>query len=128
MKTKFQLIYLSYFHSILKVLLSAVYGLGICGNIAALVMLRRQETQRNKRQTLMLKCLTWNDLIAVAGSAIQMNLQLYLPGPWVLNPYFCGVRVFWRVFGLGSGSVAFTMAVERWIALTKPFVYQTVNN
>lgn len=102
------------------------YLLGISGNVGALVLLGRNETARNKRQTLMLKCLAWNDLLAVSGSAIQMHMQLYMPSQWVLTRYFCGVRVFWRAFGLGSGCVSLTMAVERWLALTKPFLYQTV--
>lgn len=111
-----------------QVMLTVFYFLGMTGNIGALAILRRNETARNKRQTLMLKCLAWNDLLAVTGSAIQMHLQIYLPSAWVLTPYFCGVRVFWRAFGLGSGCVALAMAVERWLALTKPFVYQTVSS
>ena len=110
----------------MQALLTVFYMLGISGNVGALIILGRNETARNKRQTLMLKCLAWNDLLAVTGSAIQMHLQLYMPSRWVLTPYFCGVRVFWRAFGLGSGCVALAMAVERWLALTKPFVYQTV--
>lgn len=36
----------------------------------------------------------------------------------------CIGRVLCRVFGLNSGCVALVMAMERWLALTKPFTYQ----
>jgi hypothetical protein len=44
------------------------------------------------------------------------------------NVWSCRIRVLWRFFGLGSGCVAIVMAVERWLALTKPFFYQKVRN
>lgn len=36
----------------------------------------------------------------------------------------CIGRVICRIFGLNSGCVALVMAMERWLALTKPFTYQ----
>lgn len=36
---------------------------------------------------------------------------------------FCSLIMVWRFFGLGSGCVAFIMAVERFLALTKPYFY-----
>lgn len=37
--------------------------------------------------------------------------------------FFCSLIMVWRFFGLGSGCVAFIMAVERFLALTQPFFY-----
>lgn len=39
------------------------------------------------------------------------------------NSLFCSLIMVWRFFGLGSGCVAFIMAVERFLALTQPFFY-----
>lgn len=76
-------------------------------------------------QTFMLRCLVGNDLTALLGSLVQMYVRLYLPNP--NEKWLCVSRVLFRAFGLGSGCVALVMAVERWLALTHPFVYPRVS-
>ncbi|XP_046398795.1 prostaglandin E2 receptor EP4 subtype isoform X2 [Ischnura elegans] len=212
-----------------QAVITASYAIGVVGNAAALAILSRSETVRNRKQTLMLRCLAWNDLIALLGMLVQMHLTLYPPsslyphsptvslpptgppgftgssilispptppgseggGDWGWDPsqespsewedaevdgieladepapeqpttitpsaapeagssaapagagqpgsghahrgplpsldtahFLCGLRVVWRLFGLGSGCIAIVMAVERWLALTRPFLYQ----
>ncbi|XP_042863011.1 uncharacterized protein LOC122247639 [Penaeus japonicus] len=87
---------------------------------------RRARRRRTGKQTLMLRCLALNDLVALLGSFVLMNMHLYLP---VANSrWFCMLRVIWRAFGLGSGCVALVMALERWLSLTHPFTYQRIVN
>lgn len=109
-------------------LITFCYLFGIVGNVSALVILAKNETLRNKKQTLMMRCLAWNDLIALVGSFVLMYLKLYSTIDETHARLLCAIRVFWRTFGLGSGSVAVVMAVERFLALTKPFVYQKVSS
>lgn len=109
-----------------QIIITACYVIGILGNLVALVFLCRKNTRpSNPKYKLMLKCLSMNDLTALTGMLILMYIQLYLPV--AQNIWYCRVRIIWRVFGLGSGCVAIVMAVERWLALTKPFVYQKVS-
>lgn len=75
----------------------------------------------------MLRCLATNDLVALLGMLIQMYVTIYA-GSVTTNRAFCSLRVVWRLFGLFSGCVAIVMAVERWLALTRPFVYQKVKS
>lgn len=110
-----------------QIIITACYVIGILGNLLALVFLCRKGTRpSNPKYKLMLKCLSVNDLTALTGMLVLMYIQLYLPVGE--NIWYCRARVVWRVFGLGSGCVAIVMAVERWLALTKPFVYQKVSN
>lgn len=74
----------------------------------------------------MLRCLATNDLVALLGMLVQMYITIYA-GDVTSSRIFCSLRVVWRLFGLFSGCVAIVMAVERWLALTKPFVYQKVS-
>uniref|UniRef100_A0AAG5CPP6 G-protein coupled receptors family 1 profile domain-containing protein n=1 Tax=Anopheles atroparvus TaxID=41427 RepID=A0AAG5CPP6_ANOAO len=99
------------------------YIFGCVGNLIALIHLWRNV--RNTKHALMLKCLLTNDLIGLSGMFVQMCLHLYLPKSLVTaNMHkFCVLRVIWRVFGISSGCVAFVMALERYIALAKPFFY-----
>lgn len=59
---------------------------------------------------------------------LQMYLMLYLPSEMKKDPnilrWTCIGRVLCRLFGLNSGCVALVMALERFLALTKPFTYQ----
>jgi hypothetical protein len=105
-----------------------MYVIGVSVNLAALTILYRSERKtRNKKMVLMLRCLALNDLVALLGMLILMNLQIYLPLERVKSHEFCVVRVIWRQFGLSSGCVAVVMAIERWLALTHPFLYQKVS-
>lgn len=86
----------------------------------------RDSQPRNSRHALMLRCLASNDLVAVLGMLVLMNVQLYQPS-LAHSLFFCRLRVLWRIFGLGSGCVALVMAVDRYLALTRPFFYQKVS-
>lgn len=82
--------------------------------------------RRNRKHLLMLRCLATNDLVALLGMLVQMYITIYA-GDVTSSRIFCSLRVVWRLFGLFSGCVAIVMAVERWLALTRPFVYQKVS-
>ncbi|XP_035208835.1 prostaglandin E2 receptor EP3 subtype-like isoform X2 [Stegodyphus dumicola] len=107
-----------------QILITFFYGFGISSNVCALVLLARGETARNRKQTLMVRCLACNDLVALLGSLILMYMHLYMSEPLVDSRWFCALRVILRTFGLSSGCVAIVMAAERWMALTRPFLYQ----
>ncbi|GBN93445.1 hypothetical protein AVEN_151464-1, partial [Araneus ventricosus] len=107
-----------------QVLITFFYCFGISANVSALVLLARGETVRNRKQTLMVRCLAYNDLVALLGSFLLMYMQLYMSEPLVDSRWFCALRVILRTFGLSSGCVAIVMAAERWMALTRPFLYQ----
>ncbi|XP_015910136.1 prostaglandin E2 receptor EP3 subtype-like isoform X2 [Parasteatoda tepidariorum] len=107
-----------------QVLITFFYGFGISANVCALVLLYKGETARNRKQTLMVRCLACNDLVALLGSFMLMYMQLYMSKPLVDSRWFCALRVVLRTFGLSSGCVAIVMAAERWMALTRPFLYQ----
>lgn len=108
-------------------LITFFYGFGISANVSALVLLARGETARNRKQTLMVRCLACNDLVALLGSFLLMYMHLYMSEPLVDSRWFCALRVILRTFGLSSGCVAIVMAAERWMALTRPFLYQKVS-
>jgi hypothetical protein len=105
-----------------------MYVTGALGNLAALIILYRSEKKtRNKKMVLMLRCLASNDLVALLGMLILMYLLIYMPPEMVRSHEYCVARVIWKQFGLSSGCVAVVMAIERWIALTHPFLYQKVS-
>lgn len=109
-----------------QVVITAFYIVGVLGNLAALGFLFRSDIKpRNPKHALMLRCLAFNDLVAVLGMMTLMNVQLYYPYLAHSRSY-CKLRVISRIFGLGSGCVALVMAIERWFALTRPFFYQKV--
>lgn len=81
--------------------------------------------RRNRKHLLMLRCLATNDLIPLLGMLVQMYVQIYVEDA-ATTRIFCAGRVVFRFFGLFSGCVAIVMAAERWLALTRPFVYQKV--
>ena len=74
----------------------------------------------------MLRCLVGNDLTALLGMLVQMHVSLYVEN--LNEKWLCASRVVFRAFGLGSGCVALVMAVERWLALTHPFIYPRVRS
>ncbi|XP_055610886.1 prostaglandin E2 receptor EP4 subtype-like isoform X2 [Uranotaenia lowii] len=115
-------------HSFAKpchILIGLSYLFGCVGNLIALIYLLNRKNVRNTKHSLMLKCLLTNDLIGLTGMFAQMYLQTFLPKEIIEENmhHFCIFRVIWRVFGISSGCVAFVMALERYIALTKPFFY-----
>lgn len=59
---------------------------------------------------------------------LLLHLAHYLPITLTcvteFKRWICIGRVFFRFFGLSSGCVALVMALERFLALTKPFTYQ----
>ena len=111
-----------------QILITFFYAFGISANVCALVLLARRETARNRKQSLMVRCLAYNDLVALLGSLILMYMQLYMDPSLVGSRWFCALRVVLRTFGLSSGCVAIVMAAERWMALTRPFLYQKVSD
>lgn len=110
-----------------QVLITFFYAFGISANVCALVLLARRENARNRKQSLMVRCLACNDLVALLGSLILMYMQLYMNPSLGASRWFCALRVVLRTFGLSSGCVAIVMAAERWMALTRPFLYQKVS-
>uniref|UniRef100_A0A8D9DZC6 Prostacyclin receptor n=1 Tax=Cacopsylla melanoneura TaxID=428564 RepID=A0A8D9DZC6_9HEMI len=108
-----------------QVLLTVNYLLGIFGNLLALSFLcPRKSKPYNAKHRLMLRCLACNDLTAGLGMMTLLYMKLYLPPEIHSTKWFCQIKIMWRIFGLGSGCVAIVMAVERCLALTKPFFYQ----
>lgn len=76
----------------------------------------------------MFRCLISNNLVGLIGMLLLHMVARYLP-PTLrcidqINRWICTGRVFFRFFGLSSGCVALVMALERFLALTKPFTYQ----
>ncbi|CAL1673281.1 unnamed protein product [Lasius platythorax] len=108
---------------VFQLVLTLVYITGVIGNVSALVILFHRDKRRNRKHLLMLRCLATNDLVALLGMLVQMYVTIYVVGVTSMR-MFCSLRVVWRLFGLFSGCVAIVMAAERWLALTRPFVYQ----
>ncbi|XP_013186334.1 prostaglandin E2 receptor EP2 subtype [Amyelois transitella] len=101
-----------------------VYAFGIVGNAAAIIALRRGERRvRNRKHLLLLTSLAANDLVALVGMMSSMLVGELVPGAKETQ-MFCAIRVVLRVFGIGSVCIAVTMALERYLALTRPFLYQ----
>ncbi|XP_076245907.1 prostaglandin E2 receptor EP3 subtype isoform X2 [Calliopsis andreniformis] len=108
-----------------QIVLTLVYITGVIGNVSALVILFHRDKRRNRKHLLMLRCLATNDLVALLGMLVQLYITRYV-GSVIFSRGLCSLRVVWRLFGLFSGCVAIVMAAERWLALTRPFVYQKV--
>ncbi|KAK4872017.1 hypothetical protein RN001_016141 [Aquatica leii] len=107
----------------IQALITAAFIIGAAANIAVLWILYKSSKVRNSKHVLMLRCLACNDVVAQCGMLLLMYLNKFelIPLHWR-----CALYVGLRGFGIGSGCVALIMAVERWLALTKPFVYQTI--
>ncbi|KAJ0172423.1 hypothetical protein K1T71_012396 [Dendrolimus kikuchii] len=109
---------------IFGVVVEVVYMIGIIGNAAAIVALRRGERRvRNRKHLLLLTSLAANDLVALVGMMCAMIIGEHVPGVKETQVY-CAARVVLRTFGIGSVCIAVTMALERYLALTRPFLYQ----
>lgn len=104
--------------------ITITFVLGAIGNTAALWILCKSAKTRNTKHILMLRWLISNDLVAVIGMLAIVYLQKYQ----IFSTYIrCIFYIALRAFGLVSGCVAFVMALERWLALTRPFLYQQVS-
>lgn len=101
-------------------LIQLAFLIGLIANLAALYILYKTAKRRNKKHLFMLRCLATNDLMAQIGMIILTNKFFYENVP---PSIYCPSFVVVRAFGLGSGCVAFVMALERWLALTRPFLY-----
>lgn len=107
--------------SVLLHVIKAVYVVGIVGNALAIVVIRRGERRvRNRKYLLLLTALAANDLVALIG---QLSLML-VSESFTGSRWYCAARVLLRVFGIGSVCIAVVMALERYLALTRPFLYQ----
>lgn len=69
-----------------------------------------------------------NNFVALLGMFVMYKTQIYLPIDIYqqYTRYFCAFRVVWRFFGFNSGCIAVVMATERWLALTRPFIYRKI--
>ncbi|XP_067145319.1 prostaglandin E2 receptor EP2 subtype-like [Centruroides vittatus] len=106
-----------------QALITCFYLLGVGGNVCALALLAKARAGANEKHALMLRCLSVGDLLALLGSFALMYARLYLDPRRVATSVFCALRVLLRTFGLWSGCVAAVMAVERYLALARPFLY-----
>lgn len=73
-------------------------------------------------------CLASNNLIGLLGMLTTMLLKIYVPED-KFKAYVrwdCTLKVLCRFFGLSSGCIAAVMAIERWMALARPFIYHKV--
>ena len=111
-----------------QLLITSVYIFGFSANACSLALLSRSESARNQKLILMMRCLVANDMMALCSSFLLVYMRLYLEPAFLETRWFCGLRVLTRFFGFSSGSVASVMAVERFVALTRPFFYQKVSN
>ncbi|KAG5680559.1 hypothetical protein PVAND_010059 [Polypedilum vanderplanki] len=105
-------------------MVSLFYFVGIVGSFLAILHLYRKKNFKNTKQALMLRFLMTLEFIGLAGMVTQMFIQFLAPHLvenhiWI----FCFLRILCRFFGLCSGYIAFLMAIERYFALTKPFLY-----
>ncbi|KAH9644742.1 hypothetical protein HF086_015501 [Spodoptera exigua] len=129
------------------VLVKVVYAIGIIGNACAIIALRRGERRvRNRKHLLLLTSLAANDLVALVSGTVHhsrpdgdlsplcvqvgmmcaMLVAEHVAGVGSSRAY-CAARVVLRVFGIGSVCIAVTMALERYLALTRPFLYQKIH-
>lgn len=109
-----------------SLLVLAMFTVGVCGNLLALIVLSRIRNNLDRRHKFLLRCLATNDFVAVAGMLAATIVKTAWPQT-ANNVWMCRQIVLWRFFGLGSGCVAVLMAVDRWLAITRPFFYQKVS-
>ncbi|XP_039965053.1 prostaglandin E2 receptor EP2 subtype-like [Bactrocera tryoni] len=117
---------LALYHNRRRFLFSGiVLLLGVIGNSLALAILARKKATKNSKYTLLLRCLVSNNLIGLLGILTTLMLKIYVPED-EFKAYVrwdCTLKVLCRFFGLSSGCIAAVMAIERFMALAKPFIY-----
>ncbi|KAF0757932.1 prostaglandin D2 receptor-like [Aphis craccivora] len=94
--------------------------IGIFGNLLELFILYRTRSSSNQKHVFMLRCMATNDLIVVVALLVQVCVNFKRPDYMRNRLWSCRLRVVWRFFTLYSGCLAMVMAIERWVALTKP--------
>ncbi|XP_003248297.1 prostaglandin D2 receptor-like [Acyrthosiphon pisum] len=100
----------------------AFYIFGIFGNLLSLFILHRARSSANKRHVFMLHCLLTNDCFLLVGHLVLT----FVHNTWINNNnnlWMCRSCVLFRFFVWGAVCAAIVMAVDRWLALTKPFFY-----
>ncbi|VVC45065.1 GPCR, rhodopsin-like, 7TM,G protein-coupled receptor, rhodopsin-like [Cinara cedri] len=100
-----------------------IFIVGIFGNLLALYILYRTRSTFNQKHGFMLRCLATNDCILLVYVLVRLCVKLLWPNT-VWPMWTCRIRGLAVFFELNSGGVATMMAVERWVALTKPFFYR----
>ncbi|XP_018784930.1 PREDICTED: prostaglandin E2 receptor EP2 subtype-like [Bactrocera latifrons] len=117
---------LALYHNRRRFLFSGiVLLLGVIGNALALAILARKKATKNSKYTLLLRCLVSNNLIGLLGILTTIMLKIYVPED-EFKAYVrwdCTLKVLCRFFGLSSGCIAAVMAIERFMALARPFIY-----
>ncbi|KAE9523533.1 hypothetical protein AGLY_016085 [Aphis glycines] len=101
--------------------------IGIFGNLLELFILYRTRSSSNQKHVFMLRCMATNDLIVVVALLVQVCVNFKRPDYMRNHVWSCRLRVVWRFFMLYSGCLAMVMAIERWVALTKPFFFYQNN-
>ncbi|XP_055841983.1 prostaglandin E2 receptor EP2 subtype-like [Episyrphus balteatus] len=112
-----------------KMLIAIIFvflSIGILGNFLALVKLARKRRYNNGSYTLMLRCLTANNLIGLMGVSTMVIVKRTVPPNILLeyNHWFCASWVVFRFFGISSGCIAMIMSIDRYIILNHPVIYQ----
>ncbi|XP_060839313.1 prostaglandin D2 receptor-like isoform X1 [Rhopalosiphum padi] len=97
--------------------------IGVFGVLLELFILHRTQSDSNEKYVFMLRCLATNDCIVMIGVLGHMLVSEIWPDTRS-NVWSCRIRIVWRFFEMCSACVVIAMAVERWLAITKPFFYR----
>lgn len=98
---------------------------GVLFNLLALCVLSRTWSRTNKRYVFLLCCQFAQDSLWLSCHLILYVMLLLWPDAFAVQ-FACKYRLVLVFCNLSTCSVIFLMAVERWMALTKPFFYHIV--
>lgn len=100
--------------------------IGIFGCLLALFILSRiKRNSNNEKYRFMLLCLITIDCVELVFMLIGNVTIIYWPQAEE-HAFMCCLFLILRFGGIASGILAIVMAVERWLAFTKPFFYEAV--